>query len=94
MGSIPSPAQWVEDLALPQLQLGSWLWLESDTWPGAPYATGQPPPKCLKNQCYRKFPCGGSSIATAMAQVATAAQVQSLAWEFPHAAGSAKKKKI
>ena len=32
-GSIPSPAQWVKDLTLPQLQLGSQL-AKSDPWPG------------------------------------------------------------
>ena len=33
-GLIPGPAQWVRDLALPQLWLGLQLWLESDPWPG------------------------------------------------------------
>ena len=33
-GSIPSPAQWVKDPALPQLQLRSQLRLGSDPWPG------------------------------------------------------------
>ena len=32
-GLIPCPAQWVKDLALPQLQLWSHLWLKSDPWP-------------------------------------------------------------
>ena len=32
-------------------------------------------------------------LAAAVAQVATVAWIQSLAWEFPHAAGVAKKKK-
>ena len=31
--SIPSPAQWVKDPALPQLWLRSQLWLGSDPWP-------------------------------------------------------------
>ena len=30
---IPCPAQWVRDLALPQLQLRRWLKLGSDPWP-------------------------------------------------------------
>ena len=34
MGLIPSPAQWVKDLALFQLSLRSRLWLGSDPWPG------------------------------------------------------------
>ena len=33
-GSIPSPAQWVKDPALPQLWSRSQLWLGSDSWPG------------------------------------------------------------
>ena len=33
-GSIPSPAQWVMDLVLPQLQLRSQVRLGSDLWPG------------------------------------------------------------
>ena len=33
----------------------------------------------------------GLGIATALAQVATVAQVQPLAWELPHATGEAKK---
>ena len=32
-GLIPSPAQWVKDLAMPQLWLRSQLQLESDPWP-------------------------------------------------------------
>ena len=32
-GSIPCPAQWVKDLALPQLQLRLQQWLGSDSWP-------------------------------------------------------------
>ena len=31
-GLIPSPAQWIKDQALPQLQLRLQLWLRSDTW--------------------------------------------------------------
>ena len=31
---IPSLAQWVKDLALPQLWRRSELWLRSDPWPG------------------------------------------------------------
>ena len=33
-GSIPSPAQWVKDLALLQLWLRSQLQLRSNLWPG------------------------------------------------------------
>ena len=33
-GLIPSPAQWVKDLALLQLQLRWQLWLRSGPWPG------------------------------------------------------------
>ena len=33
VGSIPSPAQWVKDPALPQLWLCLQLWLGSDHWP-------------------------------------------------------------
>lgn len=33
-GSIPSPTQWIKDTVLPQLQLGSRLWLRPDPWPG------------------------------------------------------------
>ena len=33
-GSIPSHAQWVKDLVLPQLQHRLQLWLASDPWPG------------------------------------------------------------
>ena len=32
-GSIPGQAQWVQDLALPQLQIRSQLRLRSDPWP-------------------------------------------------------------
>ena len=32
-GSIPSLTQWVQDLALPQLQLRSQLWIGSNPWP-------------------------------------------------------------
>ena len=32
--SIPGPAQWVRDPALPQLWHRSQLWLTSDPWPG------------------------------------------------------------
>ena len=39
-GLIPSPAQWVKDLALPQLQFRLRLQLGSDPGPGVPYATG------------------------------------------------------
>ena len=35
-GSIPSLAQWLKDLVLPQLQLRSQLWLEFDPCPGNP----------------------------------------------------------
>ena len=42
-----------------------------------------------------EFPCGtmgkGTSVVTAVALIAAMAQVQSLAWEFPHATGVAKK---
>ena len=33
-GWIPSLAQWVKDLELPQLQVKLQLWLRSDPWPG------------------------------------------------------------
>ena len=33
MGSIPGPAHWVGDPALPWVRLGSQLWLRSDPWP-------------------------------------------------------------
>ena len=33
-GSIPGPAQRIENPVLPQLQFGSKLWLGSDPWPG------------------------------------------------------------
>ena len=43
-----------------------------------------------------EFVCGsaglGSGIVTAAAGVTAVALVQSLAWEFPHAVGTAKKK--
>ena len=49
----------------------------------------------LKISIQRKFPHGavgqGSSVAAAVAQAATAAWVRYLAWELPHAPGSAKK---
>ena len=32
VGSIPGPAQWIKDLALPQLWCRSQLWLGSDPW--------------------------------------------------------------
>ena len=32
-GLIPHPAQWVKNLALPQLWLRLQLWLRSDPWP-------------------------------------------------------------
>ena len=35
-GSIPDPAQWAKDPALPQLRLSLQLWLGSDPWPGNP----------------------------------------------------------
>ena len=35
-GSIPSLAQWLKDLVLPQLQLRLQLWLEFDPCPGNP----------------------------------------------------------
>ena len=38
---------------------------------------------------FRMFPCGtaglGSCVAVGVMQIATAARIQSLAWEFPHA---------
>ena len=40
-GSIPGPAQWIKDLALPQLWHRSQLWVGPDPWgPGTPYAAG------------------------------------------------------
>ena len=44
-GSIPSLAQWVKDLALPQLQHRLQLWFRSDPGPATPYATGWPEKK-------------------------------------------------
>ena len=49
-GSIPSLAQCVKDLALPQLKLRSWLRLTSDPVPGAPYAKGWPKMKEKKKE--------------------------------------------
>ena len=40
LGLIPGPAQWVKDLALPQLWLGSQLRLNSDPWPGSSICRG------------------------------------------------------
>ena len=40
LGSILSRAQWVKDLALLQLQLGSRLRLGSDLWPGSSMCCG------------------------------------------------------
>ena len=55
-GSIPGPAQWVKDLVLPQLQLRSQLWLQSDPWPGNAICTGGWPKKKKKrgnfDTCY------------------------------------------
>ena len=34
MGLIPSLAQWVKDLAVPQLWQSLQLWLGFDSWPG------------------------------------------------------------
>ena len=39
-GSIPSPAQWVKDPALPQLQQRSKLRIGSDPWPGNSISRG------------------------------------------------------
>ena len=38
---IPGPAQWVKDLALPQLWLRSRLWPGSDPWPGNSICLGE-----------------------------------------------------
>ena len=39
-GSIPSPAQWVKDPALPQLRLRLQVQLGSDLWPGSSTCRG------------------------------------------------------
>ena len=43
--SIPTMAQWVKDLALPQLQCRSQLWLRSYSWPGNSICHGEPKKK-------------------------------------------------
>ena len=37
---IPRPAQWVKDLALPQLWLSLQLWLRFDPWPRSSMSLG------------------------------------------------------
>ena len=55
---VRSPAQWVRNLALPQLRLRSWLWLRSDPWPGSSMchrvAKNDPPPQ-KKTQKLKKL---------------------------------------
>ena len=40
VGLVPGPAQWVKDLALPQLWLSLRLWLGPDTRPGSSICCG------------------------------------------------------
>ena len=50
-GSIPSLAQWVKGPELPQLQLRSQLWLQTDLIPGpGPCAMGWPKNKKTKQK--------------------------------------------
>ena len=57
MGSIPGPAQWVEEPTLPQLWLRSHLWLRSDPWTGTPYALGLPKKRKKKKKNAVKDSC-------------------------------------
>ena len=57
--SIPSPAQWVKDLVLPQLQHKSQLLLKSDPWPGNPLCGGA----AEKEKKKKKMPLGTSQRA-------------------------------
>ena len=49
-GSIPGPAQWVKDLALPQLKHKSQLWVHMIPGPGTLYAAQQPKKKRKKKK--------------------------------------------
>lgn len=49
-GSVPGPAEWVKDLALPQLQP------KSDLWPGNSISWGATKKKKKKNQYSRHHP--------------------------------------
>ena len=54
-GSIPTPAQWVKDPALPQMQLRSQLCLRSDPWPmGWPKKKRKRKKKEMKKQITHK----------------------------------------
>ena len=58
-GLIPSPAQWVRDPALLQVQLRLQLWLRSDPWPrGTPYAVGWPKQKKKKKKSVSRVETG------------------------------------
>ena len=61
-GLIPAPAQWVVDLALPQLQLGLQLRLRSDPWPRNSMCCGAVKKKKKKKKKRRRqmvgFLCG------------------------------------
>ena len=90
-GSVPSPAQWVGDPALPQQWLGCSS--GSDLIPGM--QGRQKRKKKKKKRIFGGKIKGvaewlrglGSSVVTAGAWVAAVAWVRSLAWEFPHAMG-------
>ena len=55
MGSIPNPGQWVKDLALPQLQRRSQLWLRFDPGPEN-FHMPQGQPKKKKKKKKKKVP--------------------------------------
>ena len=57
IGLISTAAQWVGDLALLYLKLRSRLWLRSDPWLGALYATGWPQMEKKKFIILKFDPC-------------------------------------